>query len=145
MSEEVVLEAPQEAQSQAARPFDLADLVALEKREEEGVEITVKFADGTPSDFKIRMAGPDSKRVVAARQKMADLRIKAGQMTITAADIEREEVEIVASAIIGWSGLTNGGKEFAFTPENARIVCWRATVREQIRAAVLDRALFTTG
>lgn len=109
---------------------------------EVGYEFELKLPTGGVTGAFVTVRGDQSKTVKAySRKKYAEFKQKeqvARRRGKEVEDMSLEEAEDLAveSAIvriIGWKGIAEGGKEVAFTPENAqRILREHAWIREQV-------------
>lgn len=115
----------------------------LSAKAEAGFEFEVTIPETfEPTGFFVTVRGDNSPAVKAyGRRKFQEFQLKEAQAKRRGKDVEQmtldeaEElaVESCIVRIIGWKGLTEDGKEVAFTPENAtRVLTDHAWIREQI-------------
>lgn len=100
--------------------------------------------DDAGNPLTITLMGADSrtfKRAVNDIQMASSARKK-----VSAAEVERNTVDALARATVGWSdNWTWGGKPFAFSAENCRkLYAERTWVRSQVDEFVADRSQFFT-
>jgi hypothetical protein len=115
----------------------------------ETAEVTIAHpTNGMPTTMKFIVAGADSAVYMAYDRAATDRRLAAAQQGIRgmdAATIEKEAVEILVTCTLGWKGVTRGGKDWPFSPENVRALYtdpkfrW---LRNQVDRAIGDRKLF---
>jgi hypothetical protein len=90
---------------------------------EAGSELTVQHpTKNTPTDIKIRMVGPDSKRMRDADRDITDQITKdAAEKKLTSDDamFERLAAKRAAAITMGWDGVEWNGVAFPFSVENA--------------------------
>jgi hypothetical protein len=123
--------------------FDFATILDATDRQNAGIVVTIKDLNGDPTDWKITVAGLDSKKAREARNRASDQRVAAHRFDpLTAAESEELSAQILAACIIGWVGAEMNGQPFAYSPENAIVVAQNPYVGGQIAAAAGDRALF---
>lgn len=108
---------------------------------------------GAATAARVQLAGaehPARKQAVFARmrQRRAELQ-RTGTLTVPdPAEDEADEVELLAQCTLGWQGLAQGGQPLAYSPAAARALYADARfrwLREQVKAALDDRALFFAG
>lgn len=120
---------------------------------EDGIDLQLKHPvtgipltqdDEAETPITIRIAGADSARFRKAERANRDRRLKAGfRRTPTAAELDAEGLELLASCTLGWSGLVLDGAPLEFTAANVRMLYKRLLwVREQVDVAMGDRSLF---
>lgn len=123
--------------------FDLAALKTTETHEE-GAELELTHpTTGEPLGAFIMVVGTDSETYNKARRKMTDKRLKRKLSKLTMEDVERENIEMLASCTKGWRGVVINKEEVPYTFANA---CTLYTeypwIREQVDAFMGDRANF---
>lgn len=98
-----------------------------------------------------RLGGPEHrprKKLMQDRlRRMANQASKTGRVPVPdPVEAEEMEVEMLVAATIGWAGLVSGGKPLEYSPAAARDLYSdprRRWLRDQIKAALDDRELFT--
>lgn len=124
--------------------YDFGEVIRAGEVQEKGIEVTMLDLKGQPTDWKVTIAGPDSKRVRDARNRLLDQRVKQKKLdALTAAESDDIASQVIAAAIIGWAGAQVNGQDFPFTPENAKLVAAHAHTSQQLSLALSDRSLFT--
>lgn len=91
-----------------------------------------------PCDFRLLVAGPDSRQQRAARLEVAARRNKL--VRPTAEDLERESVFLLSRCVISWEGLQKDGKDWPCEQTNVEYllssIMW---IREQVDAFASNR------
>lgn len=98
-----------------------------------------------PTGILVRVCGPDSDRQSAARSKVINRRLWRQRMNHheNALSREQDDVELVASAIMDWSGIEKDGQPFPYSPKNAEyLVSSYRIFRDQIDVFSSARGLF---
>jgi hypothetical protein len=99
-----------------------------------------------PSEAIVRLAGPDSSTYREAEKRA--LRLQAARLRSEGTDTmvamsDDERVELLASCVLGWRGLTENDQELPFSPENARrVLTSYPVIRRQIDGFVSNAANF---
>lgn len=126
--------------------FDLANLDTLSTAQEEGVDVELRHpVTNEPLGVTVRVASYESERVRRVKRRITDRALKAtqGRRQTTAEDLERSTREMVAAAVISWSGLVYRGETLDCTPANVlRVLEEQPWIGEQIDAVAQDRAAF---
>lgn len=128
--------------------FDLANLAGLTEAQEAGTDLELKHpATGKPLDIVLRVVSYESERCKRVRRVAMDRALKSqGRRQVTAYEIEESTRDLVASAIVGWSGMEYQGAALDCTPENVkRILTEFPWIGEQVDAVAQDRAAFFRG
>lgn len=100
------------------------------KASEEGAKLTLKdpftrapIKDKDENTIVITCLGKHSAAYIATQNRLSNRRLKEARgrgPTSTVEEMEAETIELLASAIIGWSdNLEMSGMAFPFSPENA--------------------------
>lgn len=131
--------------------FDIVSAKDVAAREDEGTVVELKDQNGEPlyaDDAKtlpvtITVAGTYSTRYRRAVDQNRDRMLKRRQATLDGEQLNRQSLELIAAAIIAWSGLTESGADYPLTKENAIALLdacpW---IREQVEMAASDHASF---
>ena len=98
-------------------------------------------------DLKIVVAGADSARYKAAKQRLLDKRVadiqKRGASSQNAEEIDEMSLVLLVASTVSWTGLDWEGKKLDCTPENVQMVYQTLPwLREQVDACIGDRARF---
>lgn len=120
---------------------------------EDGIDLQLKHpvtglpltqGDASETPITIRIAGADSARFRKVERANRDRRLKAGfRRTPTAAELDAEGLDLLASCTLGWAGIVLDGQPLEFTQANVKILYKRLLwVRKQVDAAMGDRSLF---
>lgn len=129
--------------------FDLASLDPLIEAQEAGIEVEVKGPDGKPlgpNGWRVRVAGQDSARFRAAQAEITQERLDSENIEVSADDLQRNAVRILAKCIISWTPIILGGKELECNERNARMLLERyGFIREQLERKAGNRKLFFRG
>lgn len=88
------------------------------------------------------LAGMDSTVYREAQRKIADARLnRKGGSKINLADIEAEQLSLLAECTLGWGGMVVGGKELPFDRKTVRSIYEKyPTIREQAEQHIADRS-----
>ena len=123
--------------------FDLAKLDTA-KVAEEGAELRVAHpTTGEDLGITITLIGTDSKTFRDISKSRATASLKKKTREIDLDQNESDAVELLAKCTKGWSGITENGKEVAFSYDNAvRIYTKYLWLREQIDRFMADRSNF---
>ena len=136
----------------------ITDIDAIEKSTRTTQDVEVAKTDaGAPICFKV--LGPGSQEYSAAERAIQILNIKEAAIRRSNVDLatdegaalvadgaEKRERMKINKCVVGWSGLTLGGKPAEFTPENLdRVLSARPAWARQITKAIEDEAAFTVG
>lgn len=130
--------------------FDLASFDSAIEAQEGGLEVEIRGPDGKqlgPNGWRIRIAGPDSKRFRDASAAITQERIDSeNAIELTAEDIQKNAVRILAKCTLGWTPIIMGGKEIECTEANARKIYEKYSfVREQLERKAGNRRAFFRG
>lgn len=118
---------------------------------DEGATLTLEHpTTGEPLDATIVLYGPDSQVVAKLRREQSDRTLarvrRSGSKRVTAAELELEACQFLATATKSWSGVEEHGQAVPFSYENAvRIYREHRWVREQVDRFVGDRGNFIKG
>lgn len=117
------------------------------KAADEGFRLQLKDPLGQPTDIVIVVKGADSEQFQAA--KVEALRRQAEQPKKRGVDYERIEAELIdllVAVTVAWENVQLDGEALACTQDNARKLYRRFPwIREQVDAAIYDRANFIPG
>src|SRR5688500_2477438 len=100
---------------------------------------------GPIEGMTITLAGQDSRRYIDAQRTIADKRPARGGKTLTAKDLESEDVTGLAAVTIAWTGFERDGQPVPCTETEARRIYVDhgfAWLRRQVSEAVHNRANF---
>lgn len=136
--------------------FDLSALDTV-AHGEKGIPLEIKHpVTEAPLGITFTVHGKDSERYRSVVRAQQDRRFQvlgfqrpgAPKTTPRADQIESDAIDILTECVSGWSQdgeptIVFEGKRLPFSPENARMVLERIPcIREQVDAAIHDRALF---
>lgn len=123
--------------------FDLAKLDTA-KVAEEGVELRVAHpTTGEDLGIVITLIGTDSKTFRDISKSRATASLKKKTREIDLDQNESDAVELLAKCTKGWTGITENGKEVAFSYDNAvQLYTKYLWLREQIDRFMADRSNF---
>ena len=123
--------------------FDLAKLDTA-KVAEEGAELRVAHpTTGEDLGITITLIGTDSKTFRDISKSRATASLKKKTREIDLDQNESDAVELLAKCTKGWTGITENGKEVAFSYDNAvQLYTKYLWLREQIDRFMADRANF---
>ena len=123
--------------------FDLAKLDTA-KVAEEGAELRVAHpTTGEDLGITITLIGTDSKTFRDISKSRATASLKKKTREIDLDQNESDAVELLAKCTKGWPGITENGKQVAFSYENAvQLYTKYLWLREQIDRFMADRANF---
>ena len=123
--------------------FDLAKLDTA-KVAEEGAELHVAHpTTGEDLGITITLIGTDSKTFRDISKSRATASLKKKTREIDLDQNESDAVDLLAKCTKGWSGITENGKEIAFSYDNAvQLYTKYLWLREQIDRFMADRSNF---
>ena len=123
--------------------FDLAKLDTA-KVAEEGAELRVAHpTTGEDLGITITLIGTDSKTFRDISKSRATASLKKKTREIDLDQNESDAVDLLAKCTKGWSGITENGKQVAFSYDNAvQLYTKYLWLREQIDRFMADRANF---
>ena len=123
--------------------FDLAKLDTA-KVAEEGAELRVAHpTTGEDLGITITLIGTDSKTFRDISKSRATASLKKKTREIDLDQNESDAVDLLAKCTKGWSGITENGKEVAFSFDNAvQLYTKYLWLREQIDRFMADRSNF---
>ena len=123
--------------------FDLAKLDTA-KVAEEGAELRVAHpTTGEDLGITITLIGTDSKTFRDISKSRATASLKKKTREIDLDQNESDAVDLLAKCTKGWAGITENGKEVAFSYDNAvQLYTKYLWLREQIDRFMADRSNF---
>ena len=123
--------------------FDLAKLDTA-KVAEEGAELRVAHpTTGEDLGITITLIGTDSKTFRDISKSRATASLKKKTREIDLDQNESDAVDLLAKCTKGWTGITENGKEVAFSYDNAvQLYTKYLWLREQIDRFMADRSNF---
>ena len=134
--------------------IDLAQFDEAISRHDQGLNVPIFGPDGrTPSGLVVRVAGPDSAKVVEARAVLQRKLVESRRLDpLTPQEVSRQGAEFLALITIGWftpedkpATVLIEGKELSFSVENAILVYERYRfIRSQVDNASGNRQAFLT-
>ena len=126
---------------------------------EQGAWFTPKW-DGEPLDCKFKVLGPDSKVAIKYTDDLSKnvqskfaLMVAGAQKNGKVKDLpedtetfEDKDIAKASAIIVGWENVQWEGKEFPYSPENAKFLMEKASfLRNQILRFHDEQANFTPG
>jgi hypothetical protein len=112
------------------------------------VSVDVKHpGNSKPTGLVIDVGPADSPSVKKVRRRHNDKILQSRGRRLTAEQVERNQIEILAAAIVGWTWNGDaawGGAKLEFTPENVEKVLAAGWVRSQVEEVLDDEAGFFT-
>ena len=130
----------------------IKDIKKVVAQDEEGAVIPLFQKNGEPyvgldgEQSTFTVLGSESKQYRAAKHThMRKLQKRArgrGGVSEDPKQLERDSRELIAAAVIGFSGWDEGGKELPFTPENVRMFLDVDHIFEQVNMGVQGHADF---
>ena len=123
--------------------FDLAKLDTA-KVAEEGADLHVAHpTTGEDLGITITLIGTDSKTFRDISKSSATASLKKKTREIDLDQNESDAVDLLAKCTKGWAGITENGKEVAFSYDNAvQLYTKYLWLREQIDRFMADRSNF---
>ena len=108
------------------------------------VELKLKHpVTGVELDATIKVYGKDSSVFQNAIKQRAKAQIARKSKDIDLESNEKDSIELLADCTQGWSGISEGGKELAFSRDMAIFLYTKYKwIREQVDIAIGDRANF---
>lgn len=123
--------------------IDLDAFDALQRAQEEGVEVPIYKPGTTEALFTIRVAGPDSERFEAAEQRAIEERVAAQGPLSRSEEIEAG-ARFLARISMGWTLKDRGGKPVKFTEEAAtKLFREYKAIRKTVDGVAANRNRFT--
>lgn len=123
------------------------DIGTLKSRDTATMTLTDPATGKPAPGVSFEVYSKDSDVFRSAKLKIDRQRAKKWQghrkMTLDPAEIEQENLELVAACIAGWKGLSFDGKKFEYSKENAvKLLSDFPEIYEQIDMFVGDRSNF---
>ena len=122
--------------------FDISDFDMSKSDEGEVLELE-NPQTGAPMGIKITLLGTDSKAYQKQVRKNNDRRLRKRKMKLTAAELETENIELLAVITKGWDGMVENKQPVEFTVQNVRRIyrdyLW---IKEQVDEFCGDRGNF---
>ena len=111
---------------------------------ESGVEyVVLNQVDESKTDIKILLAGTDSSCYRNAVSSHARKNSERNRAQIDLEEAEKNTCEILASCTLGWSGLTENGKELQYSKQSAiDLYKKHKWLRQQVDRFIGDRTNF---
>lgn len=108
------------------------------------VDVKLKHpVTGVELDATIKVYGKDSSVFQNAIKQRAKAQIARKSKDIDLESNEKDSIELLSDCTHGWSGISEGGKEFVFSRDAAIVLYTKYKwIREQIDIAIGDRANF---
>lgn len=127
--------------------MDLSELNTVESSNEGAVLEPIHPATGEKIGISITLAGADSERYTKAQRKNTDKRLKNMQKQqrnkMTSAEIEEENLELLAECTLSWENVIYQGDPLDCTKANAKMLYQALPwLKEQIDEFIGDRANF---
>jgi hypothetical protein len=123
--------------------LDTADLA------NQGAVMELRGPNGAPvlqddeTPVSLSLLGADSNALVRLSNAQTNAYLKQGQLKVTAEGAKANELDYLAKATAGWSGIKVDGKDLDCTEENAKALYRRFPwIADQARAFIADRAHF---
>jgi hypothetical protein len=124
------------------------DKLATTASHEAGAEVNILSpVDGSKTDVFIKIQGADSKawRKEKKRQTSKIIAAKA-EGKLDELDFDAMDVASLIAITLDWKGITNRGKKYECTPENAQALYEQSpSIVEQLLRFLGDSANFTQG
>ena len=120
--------------------MELSDLFPISK------ELPITMPDGSPTDVVLKVVGHDSKRFREVAKKYAQQLMGDDKPSVEL--LEKQNAELVAACIVGWSGLTKEGVVLDYSEDEAMSLMLKPEltfIREQVERFVAQRANFFRG
>ena len=130
--------------------MDLSKFAGISHAFENGVEIEITHpVTSKPLGLKVKVASYASERVKAVQRRIANRSLRENKRnpkrTATVEELEEASTEILAAAVVGWSGFELKGKPLECNRENVLSVLNNPDlwfIREQIDKAADDVTAF---
>ncbi|WP_163869584.1 hypothetical protein [Myxococcus eversor] len=122
------------------------DLSSIQHRDTSVVEIRHPVT-AKPVGVQVEVASADSSLVREAERELREQSLARYQLNrgaaLTAKEMESDALELLVRRTVSWSGVLEGGKPLAYTPDNARrLYTSLPWLRRQVDEACADRARF---
>lgn len=130
--------------------MDLSKFSGISSAFEDGVEIDILHpTTNAKTGLKVKVASYQSERVNAVQRRIANRSLRDNKRnpkkTATVEELEEASTEILAAAVVGWSGFELKGKPIECNRENVLSVLNNPDlwfIREQIDKAADDVTAF---
>ena len=130
--------------------MDLSKFSGISSAFEDGVEIDILHpTTNAKTGLKVKVASYQSERVKAVQRRIANRSLRDNKRnpkkTATVEELEEASTEILAAAVVGWSGFELKGKPIECNRENVLSVLNNPDlwfIREQIDKAADDVTAF---
>jgi hypothetical protein len=124
--------------------FDLSRLDAIKEAQEQGADlIFVDPITGEPTGVVVKILSPESDKVKIAQRAINNKFLEKQKRKDKIEDREDLLISTLAATIAGWSGLTDNGKPFEYSTQNAKLLLEKySNFLEQVKAFVEDRNNF---
>lgn len=131
--------------------MNIGEVKALVDKDNEGAVVTIYQKSGEPyvgldgNPSTITVVGSESKRYRDAKHaqyRRMQKRVRSGRSEATPEELERDNVDLTAAAVIAFSGWEDDGKPLAFTPENVKLLLSFEHILEQVQAGIHRHASF---
>jgi len=132
----------------------IGQIQALVERDDEGAVVPIfkkngdpyLGMDGEPSTFTV--VGSESKLYRGAKhahmRRLQKRARRSGGLTETPEQMAKDSRELIAAAVIAFSGWDDGKKELPFTPENVKELLVFDHIFEQVNVGVQGHADFSS-
>jgi hypothetical protein len=110
-------------------------------------DLVVLMPDGSPSGLTLKVIHKDNKAFKALEKRLQQQMMDTGGK-VPVDDLTKFAIDMVASCIVGWDGLTEDGTPVPFSQEKAVDLMAReelAFIREQVEGFVAKRTNFFRG
>lgn len=132
--------------------MDLSSFKGRAAKRDAGIVVPITHPDtGEKTDMSVTIASYKSERVKKVQRRLANAAMREQRRNpkkaATVDEVEEKAMDIMAAAVIDWSGFERDGKPLPCTPENVRAVLTDPDmdfVAEQIDKAAEDDQAFTT-
>lgn len=132
--------------------FDISTTKDVATKEDQGITVPIKDVNGEPQAYDdngqqkpavIRVAGTYSTTYRRAAEAMRDKAIKRRRVSLSGEQMAKQELELIASCILAWEGLSNAGAPFPCTKQNAIALLEACPwIRADVEAAMSDHESF---
>lgn len=134
--------------------FDLSTTSDVAAREDDGKWVAIRDSQGefltyTPAEggekkpVRIRVAGTYSNVYRRATDKQRDRMLRHRRAKLTGAQLNEQQLELVADCVLEWEGFFSGGKPVQCTKLNVVAVLQRAPwIREDVESEMSDHESF---
>ena len=125
-------------------PPDLGKYDAVQKKQDEGIDVEINDPGGRPTGIVIKVSGPDSERQRKAVQKLQDERLESDDVKpLNSEQIAHRQLRGLAMSVMSWNKFKIDGEVLSYSEANAvKLFNRYPWIREQVEAKAGRRQAF---